>query len=87
MGESDPSSGESLLIRSGELENISKGGDLNGAFDSRNPNCGGDAVGGLEDVGAARNLAVLEVPPDGDWNCADLVFAPPMEVRRRRGGG
>lgn len=74
MSKVDSSGRKRLLVGSRKLQNVPKGGDGNGTFDSAGPDGSGNAVSNFEDIDTSRQIAVLEIPPHRHLHVSRVLF-------------
>lgn len=82
VGKANSSRRESLLVGPWELQNVTESSNLNRTFDTIGPDSGSDQMGDLKHVNTCRNVAILEVPPNGNPDISRLFVVAP----RRRWG-
>lgn len=84
MGEANAGGGERLLGGPGELSHIPKGGDSDRPSDAGQPEGRRYPICHAKHIHAHRDVAVLEVPPDGDLHVPAVFLVVPPGRRRRR---
>lgn len=81
----NPGVNKRFLVSPRKLKHIAESGDMNRTFDPIGPNSFSNSRGDFGNVDTIGDIAVLEIPPDGNPNIARLLLlTPPVRLMMRR---